>query len=184
MVVHSPILPEEATCDSSLRHQGIQASSPLPRSLPQKSVNFQRKGTPNISTPTPTSIALPPPSLLRREIMKLQSLWPCLAALLSATVSATALTYKMQPNEKACFFTDVGQKSAKIAFYFAVGFPASQSLFSCLDLKVESWWIDGSSLGDVLSLWLRDSVVDDGHCLVEWECCSEGYGYISRMKTF
>ena len=35
-------------------------------------------------------------------------------------VSATALTYKLAPNEKACFFTYVEQKNAKVAFYFAV----------------------------------------------------------------
>jgi hypothetical protein len=34
--------------------------------------------------------------------------------------SATALTYKLAPNEKACFFSWVDQKDAKIAFYFAV----------------------------------------------------------------
>jgi hypothetical protein len=46
-----------------------------------------------------------------------------LLASLSSTVSATALTYKLLANEKACFFTNVEQKGAKIAFYFAVGFP-------------------------------------------------------------
>ncbi|MCJ1246848.1 hypothetical protein MMC30_004057 [Trapelia coarctata] len=35
-------------------------------------------------------------------------------------VSATALTYKLAPNEKACFFTFVDQRNAKVAFYFAV----------------------------------------------------------------
>ncbi len=34
--------------------------------------------------------------------------------------SATALTYKLAPNEKACFFTFVEQRNAKVAFYFAV----------------------------------------------------------------
>ena len=34
---------------------------------------------------------------------------------------ATALTYKLAPSEKACFFTWVEQKNAKVAFYFAVG---------------------------------------------------------------
>jgi hypothetical protein len=41
-------------------------------------------------------------------------------ASLSTIVSATALTYKLQANEKACFFANVEQKGAKIAFYFAV----------------------------------------------------------------
>lgn len=37
-----------------------------------------------------------------------------------STVSATALTYKLGANEKACFFADVDRADAKIAFYFAV----------------------------------------------------------------
>ena len=52
--------------------------------------------------------------------MQTLSLWVCILALFASSISATALTYKMQPNEKACFFTDVAQKGAKIAFYFAV----------------------------------------------------------------
>ena len=47
------------------------------------------------------------------------SLLGFLACLLSF-VSATALTYKVLPNEKACFFSEVKQQGAKIAFYFAV----------------------------------------------------------------
>ncbi|KAI9784887.1 MAG: hypothetical protein M1816_000582 [Peltula sp. TS41687] len=39
---------------------------------------------------------------------------------LSAYVSATALTYKLAPNEKACFYTWVEHPGAKVAFYFAV----------------------------------------------------------------
>lgn len=46
-----------------------------------------------------------------------------LLAFLAAHVSATALTYKMQPHEKACFFTATKNKGEKIAFYFAVWFP-------------------------------------------------------------
>ncbi|KAI9828434.1 MAG: hypothetical protein M1832_002862 [Thelocarpon impressellum] len=38
----------------------------------------------------------------------------------ASTASATALTYKLAPSEKACFFTWVEQKGAKVAFYFAV----------------------------------------------------------------
>jgi len=41
-------------------------------------------------------------------------------ACLFTITSTTALTYKLTPNEKACFFTDVKQEGAKIAFYFAV----------------------------------------------------------------
>ena len=51
-------------------------------------------------------------------------LFPILYGLLASVIpliSATALTYKLTPNEKACFFTFVDQKGAKLAFYFAVG---------------------------------------------------------------
>ncbi|KAI9847956.1 MAG: hypothetical protein M1837_001473 [Sclerophora amabilis] len=43
-----------------------------------------------------------------------------LFASFSSLVSATALTYKLSPNEKACFFAWVEEKGAKVAFYFAV----------------------------------------------------------------
>jgi len=39
---------------------------------------------------------------------------------LITNATATALTYKLQPNEKACFYSWVDQKGAKLAFYFAV----------------------------------------------------------------
>ncbi|KAK5009485.1 hypothetical protein LTR60_005188, partial [Cryomyces antarcticus] len=38
----------------------------------------------------------------------------------ASIISATALTFKLVPNEKSCFFTYVDQKAAKVAFYFAV----------------------------------------------------------------
>ncbi|KAK1760884.1 emp24/gp25L/p24 family/GOLD-domain-containing protein [Echria macrotheca] len=43
-----------------------------------------------------------------------------LLAVLAAHVSATALTYKMQPHEKACFYTATKTRGEKVAFYFAV----------------------------------------------------------------
>ncbi|KAK3365993.1 emp24/gp25L/p24 family/GOLD-domain-containing protein [Lasiosphaeria ovina] len=43
-----------------------------------------------------------------------------LLAYLAAQVSATALTYKLTANEKACFYTVTQAKGEKIAFYFAV----------------------------------------------------------------
>ncbi|KAF2467925.1 uncharacterized protein BDR25DRAFT_335743 [Lindgomyces ingoldianus] len=46
-----------------------------------------------------------------------------LSTLLAFCVSAvqgTALTYKLDANEKACFFSDVEHKGTKVAFYFAV----------------------------------------------------------------
>lgn len=48
--------------------------------------------------------------------------WGLLACLV-AQVSATALTYKLQAHEKACFYTATKNKGEKIAFYFAVRFP-------------------------------------------------------------
>lgn len=44
-----------------------------------------------------------------------------LLATLVPAVSATALTYKLDAHEKACFHADVTQKDVKVAFYFAVG---------------------------------------------------------------
>jgi len=46
-----------------------------------------------------------------------------LLACLALQVSATALTYKLQAHEKACFFTATKTKGEKIAFYFAVRQP-------------------------------------------------------------
>ena len=45
-----------------------------------------------------------------------------LTTVVVSSVHATALTYKLAANEKACFFADVksGQVNSKIAFYFAV----------------------------------------------------------------
>lgn len=43
-----------------------------------------------------------------------------LIALFASQVSATALTYKLVANEKACFFANNQDKGQKIAFYFAV----------------------------------------------------------------
>ncbi|CAI7589014.1 unnamed protein product [Penicillium crustosum] len=47
------------------------------------------------------------------------ALFAGLASLVSS-VTATALTYRLEANEKACFFTNVDQNNAKVAFYFAV----------------------------------------------------------------
>lgn len=52
--------------------------------------------------------------------MRLVSMLYSLVAYLLPLVSATALTYKLTPNEKACFFSYVEEKGAKLAFYFAV----------------------------------------------------------------
>lgn len=52
--------------------------------------------------------------------MKFSTISAGLLACASPLVSATALTYKLQANEKACFFSNVEQQGAKVAFYFAV----------------------------------------------------------------
>lgn len=46
-------------------------------------------------------------------------------ASLLAAVYATALTYRLEAHEKACFFAQVADKGTKVAFYFAVGFTLS-----------------------------------------------------------
>ena len=43
-----------------------------------------------------------------------------LLGLLTSLASATALTYRLAPNEKECFYAHVDKRDAKIAFYFAV----------------------------------------------------------------
>ncbi|KAL2062650.1 hypothetical protein VTL71DRAFT_5722 [Oculimacula yallundae] len=55
-----------------------------------------------------------------QHAMKFSILASGLLACLSPLVSATALTYKLGANEKACFFSNIEAKGAKIAFYFAV----------------------------------------------------------------
>lgn len=52
--------------------------------------------------------------------MQLTTLAYGLLALFASQVSATALTYKLTANEKACFYTYNQDKGQKIAFYFAV----------------------------------------------------------------
>ncbi len=43
-----------------------------------------------------------------------------------AHASATALTYKLQAHEKACFYTGTKTRGEKVAFYFAVRIPNMQ----------------------------------------------------------
>ncbi|KAK7414689.1 hypothetical protein QQZ08_003081 [Neonectria magnoliae] len=52
--------------------------------------------------------------------MRLPTLLAGLVACLVTDVTATALTYKLSANEKACFYTTTKKESEKIAFYFAV----------------------------------------------------------------
>ncbi|KAH6611263.1 hypothetical protein Trco_001283 [Trichoderma cornu-damae] len=52
--------------------------------------------------------------------MRLPALVAGLMALMAANVAATALTYKLSANEKACFYASTKHAGEKIAFYFAV----------------------------------------------------------------
>jgi hypothetical protein len=75
-----------------------------------------------------------------------------LIAPLASLVSSTALTYKLAAHEKACFFTDVSLKSAKVAFYFAVSPSIVQNYISRIwrggEGKGEPWIsVDGGRIG-------------------------------------
>lgn len=52
-----------------------------------------------------------------------------LAAFVS-NVTATALTYKLEANEKACFHSYVDHANSKVAFYFAVRMRSIQVLLA------------------------------------------------------
>lgn len=43
-----------------------------------------------------------------------------IASSLVSLAAATALTFNLPPNTKECYFTQVNNKAAKVAFYFAV----------------------------------------------------------------
>jgi hypothetical protein len=51
-----------------------------------------------------------------------------LASVISLT-GATTLNYKLEANEKACFYAQVEQTNAKVAFYFAV---RRRPFFTCI----------------------------------------------------
>lgn len=78
--------------------------------------------------------------------MKFSTISYSLLACLSPLVSATALTYKLSANEKACFFSFVENKGAKVAFYFAVSpaFPPPPSFFIFGTLNLELVNLDGT----------------------------------------
>jgi len=59
-----------------------------------------------------------------------------LASLVSS-ITATALTYRLEANEKACFYTNVDQANAKVAFYFAVRTPSITARSFNLFLSIE-----------------------------------------------
>ncbi|PNY26466.1 membrane protein, partial [Tolypocladium capitatum] len=55
-----------------------------------------------------------------RDTMRLPTIAAGAIACMVTHVAATALTYKLTANEKACFFTETKKENEKIAFYFAV----------------------------------------------------------------
>lgn len=54
-----------------------------------------------------------------------------LLATFVSSVAATALTYRLEANEKACFYNYVDQRNVKLAFYFAVSPPISHLTPQC-----------------------------------------------------
>lgn len=62
--------------------------------------------------------------------MRFPTLIAGLMAFMATNVAATALTYKLSANEKACFYATTKNQDEKVAFYFAVSwrqfrYPAS-----------------------------------------------------------
>ncbi|KIX98625.1 uncharacterized protein Z520_05926 [Fonsecaea multimorphosa CBS 102226] len=74
--------------------------------------------------------------------MRLHSILLSLLALAVVEVYSTALTYKLNANEKACFFSNVERQGAKVAFYFAVqsggSFDIDYEVFGPNDKKIMS----------------------------------------------
>jgi hypothetical protein len=63
----------------------------------------------------------------------MRTLLTLLSALLAyaTVVYATALTYRLEAHEKACFFAHVENKGTKLAFYFAVRSPPGPWMRNC-----------------------------------------------------
>jgi len=58
-----------------------------------------------------------------RGFLSLFGLLLSILLLSPSPISATSLTYKIDANEKACFYAWVDKVGEKMAFYFAVPFP-------------------------------------------------------------
>ena len=52
--------------------------------------------------------------------MRLSTIATGVIACLATDVTATALTYRLGANEKACFYAETKKDNEKVAFYFAV----------------------------------------------------------------
>lgn len=81
-------------------------------------------------------------------------------ASLLAAVYATALTYRLEAHEKACFFAQVGDKGTKVAFYFAVGLVYLSGL--CGGRGFALWWAfdsgrDGMGVHLLGVNWMRQN---------------------------
>ena len=72
-----------------------------------------------------------------------------LLGLLASCASATALTYKLPPNGKECFFSHVNNKGAKIAFYFAVRRPSVASTAGAASVLTDGDLADMSLEGSI-----------------------------------
>lgn len=68
-----------------------------------------------------------------------------LIAWLASVVSATALTYKLNAHEKACFYAHAEKPNLKIAFYFAVSRPASSNT----QRDIGSWLLTACGPGTI-----------------------------------
>jgi hypothetical protein len=116
----SPIILVVRTTRHRIPHQSTDHPPPF-RHLPQQ--------FPSIPNWKPISCLLSflNRSNLTRNIMRLLSS-VLVSSLLTATSLATSLTFKLAAHDKSCYFADVTNKGAKLAFYFAV------CLFSCCPL--------------------------------------------------
>lgn len=70
-------------------------------------------------------------------------------ALLAAQATATALTYKLNANEKACFYTTTQHKDEKVAFYFAVCAlePATRRLLDACLARFDAYSARAGAIG-------------------------------------
>lgn len=82
--------------------------------------------------------------------MKFSILSCSFLACVSPLVSATALTYKLSANEKACFFSNVENKGAKIAFYFAVCASFTSCILATILIRA-----DVGSSRRIFRCWIR-----------------------------
>lgn len=97
-------IPLQCTCDCLLKHD----------------VEIPSFFTPSPPTLIAAGIIKRYSSASRLLKMRLLASAAALLPFVTSLVSATALTYKLAANEKACFFEDIDRLNSKVAFYFAV----------------------------------------------------------------